>query len=127
MKKPGCAALKKKLDNVFSLYIRHRDRGVCYTCGVQKMPSEMQNGHYISRVCLALRYDEINNNCQCYSCNCMKHGDLVTYREHLVKDYGEDVVKDLEARRHETVKHSPDWYHQMITHYQGMLKHYERL
>jgi hypothetical protein len=57
----------------------------------------------------------------------MKHGDLVTYREHLVKDYGEDVVKDLEARRHETVKHSPDWYHQMITHYQGMLKHYERL
>ena len=123
--KQSNAALKKKLDSVFSLFIRHRDQGVCYTCGVQKMPSEMQCGHYVSRTKLALRWNEDNCHCQCYACNCMKHGDLITYREHLVKDYGMDFVLQLENSRFETVKHDAEWYHKMIDHYRERLKSYE--
>jgi len=125
MKKESCTALKKKLDSVFSLYIRHRDNGVCYTCGVQKMPSEMQCGHYVSRTKLALRWDEYNCHTQCYPCNCMKHGDIITYREHLVRDFGEDFVERLELRRFELVKHDSAWYHSMIDHYRELLKEYQ--
>jgi len=127
MKKQSCAALKKKLDNVFSLYVRHRDNGVCYTCGVQRMPSEMQAGHYISRVHLVLRWDETNVKCQCPKCNLFMQGNAVSYREHLVADYGDDAVKALEESRHEIVKRDAAWYHQMITHYQARMKTYERL
>lgn len=126
MKKESCSALKKKLDSVFSLYIRHRDKGICYTCGVQKMPSEMQAGHYVSRICLPLRWDEDNVHCQCYSCNCMKHGDLITYRENLAQDIGIEAVERMELRRHSTVKLTPAWYHQMINHYQSLLKEYQK-
>jgi len=125
MKKESCAALKKKLDSVFSLYIRHRDAGICYTCGVQKMPSEMQCGHYVSRIKLSLRWDEMNCNTQCYACNCMKHGDIITYRENLIKGYGLDAVMDLEARRFDIVKLTSEWYHGMIDHYKALLKEYQ--
>jgi len=125
MKKESCAALKKKLDSVFSLYIRHRDAGICYTCGVQKMPSEMQAGHYVSRTCLVLRWNEDNVKCQCYSCNCMRHGNMITYRENLVLDLGAENVERLELRRFETIKLTSEWYHGMIDHYKALLKEYQ--
>jgi hypothetical protein len=123
--KQSNAALKKKLDSVFSLFIRHRDQGVCYTCGVQRMPSEMQAGHYISRTHLVIRWDEMNVKCQCPKCNLFMQGNAVSFREHLVRDYGEDCVKVLEAKRFETVKHDAEWYHKMIDHYRERLKVYE--
>ena len=55
----------------------------------------------------------------------MKHGDLITYREHLVKDYGMDFVLQLENSRFETVKHDSEWYHKMIDHYRERMKSYE--
>ena len=125
MKKESNTALKKKLDSIFSLYIRHRDNGVCYTCGIQKMPSEMQAGHYVSRACLPLRWDEDNVKCQCPGCNIYKHGDIITYREKLVKELGEEAVERLELRRHETVKLTSEWYHDMIDHYRELLKEYQ--
>jgi len=85
------------------------------------MPSEMQCGHYVSRACLPLRYDEINCHCQDYACNISKNGNIIEYRERLVKDYGEQVVLDLERRRHDTVKLTPEWYHRMIDHYRAKL------
>jgi hypothetical protein len=124
MKKESCAALKKKLDNVFSLYVRHRDAGRCYTCGVQRMPSEMQAGHYISRTHLVLRWDEMNVKCQCPKCNLFMQGNSVSFREHLVSEYGDAAVKHLEERRHESVKLNPEWYHRMIDHYAERLKVY---
>jgi len=120
----GCAALKKKCDAVFSLYIRHRDKGICITCGRQGEIREMQAGHYISRTCLALRFDPRNVNCQCYACNCMKHGDLITYREKLVELYGEEMVLELEDARHQVVKKTAEDYHAMIDKYKELLKRY---
>ena len=125
MKKEPCSALKKKLDSIFSLYIRHRDDGICYTCHIQKMPTEMQCGHYVSRTRLLLRWDEMNCHCQCYACNCMKHGDLITYRENLVLDYGLEAIERLESSRFGIVKHDAEWYHRMIDHYRERLKVYQ--
>ena len=89
------------------------------------MPSEMQCGHYVSRVKLSLRWDEMNCNTQCYACNCMKHGDIITYRENLIKEHGLDAVMDLEARRFDIVKLTSEWYHGMIDHYKALLKEYQ--
>jgi hypothetical protein len=126
LKKESCSALKKKLDSVFSLYIRFRDGGRCITCGTIRDPMEMQCGHYVSRKCTALRWDEMNCNCQDSACNVFKYGDLITYREKLVEKYGEEAVKRLEERRHETVKRTAAWYHAMIDHYKALLKEYQK-
>lgn len=115
------SALKKKADTVFSIYIRRRDNGRCITCGMQKEWKEMQAGHYVSRICLGLRYDPKNVHCQCYSCNCMKHGDMITYREKMVDMYGEEFVKYLEDNRHINVKLTSQDYHDIIDKYRELI------
>lgn len=92
-------ALKKRLDTIFSLYIRNRDRGTCFTCGVQKPISQMQNGHYISRSHNNTRYDEQNCNCQCVGCNVFKHGNMDVYALQLQKKYGPSILEELQKRK----------------------------
>ena len=116
-RKEGCAALKKKLDNVFSQYIRLRDHGTCITCGTVDDIKAMQCGHYVSRACLPLRYDERNCNCQCPRCNLFLHGNLIDYRIALVEKYGDTVVDGLEARRHETKKMTAEDYRKLLDYY----------
>lgn len=121
-KKEGCAALKKKLDNVFSLYIRLRDHGTCISCGTVGEIKAMQCGHYVSRACLPLRFDERNANCQCPRCNLFLHGNLIDYRIALIDKYGLEAVETLESRRHETKKMRPDEYREMIEYYSKRVK-----
>ena len=113
--------LIEKLDKIFSLYIRLRDNGVCYTCGKRGEIKQMQAGHYISRSCMALRWDESNVHCQCYSCNVCKHGDLITYRERLVKDYGQSAIEELESKRYITYKHSIEDLEKLIDFYKNAI------
>jgi hypothetical protein len=54
-----------------------------------------------------------------------KHGDLITYRENLLRDIGESAVERMEAKRYDTVKLTADWYHAMIKHYQSLLKDFQ--
>ena len=126
MKRETLAALKKKLDTEYSWYIRLRDHGTCYTCGTVKPPKEMQAGHYISRTHLVFRWDDRNVHCQCYACNCMKHGDLITYREKLVRQYGELSIQLMESRRFEPVKLTAEWYHGQIDRYREINRRLER-
>lgn len=121
-KKEKLSALKKKADTVFSIYIRRRDHGKCITCGTQKEWKEMQAGHYVSRACLPLRYSPENVHCQCYGCNCMKHGDLITYREKLVELYGEPLVLEMELRRHDSCKTTAQDYHELIDKYRELIE-----
>ena len=62
---------KKRLDEVFSLYIRLRDRIPntdsfrCISCG-RILPFEQADcGHYINRQHMSLRFSEVNCNAQC--------------------------------------------------------------
>lgn len=106
MKKKSKSQLVKELDKIFSEYIRLRDRNICITCGCIGEHKIMQAGHYVSRSCYALRWDERNVHCQCYSCNICKSGNLITYREKLVLIYGEKEVKKLEQQRHTVIKYT---------------------
>jgi len=68
------AALKKKLDTLFSLYIRGRDKGKpCITCG-KPWADNFQCGHFISRRHFNTRWDERNASSQCPGCNMFEGG-----------------------------------------------------
>lgn len=86
--------LLKKTQEVFNKFIRGRDKEKgCISCGGQVE----QAGHYFSQGHhSALRYDEMNTNGQCVKCNLYLSGNLIKYRQGLVKRYGEKAVQQLE-------------------------------
>lgn len=120
-KPKSISKLKKELDAIFSKFIRARDKGQCYTCIRKDDPKKMQNGHFIPRQYLSLRYSEINCHCQCYACNMLYNGQPSAYALHLVLDYGEDIVEILEKKRREITKLTPSWYEERILEYTALL------
>lgn len=121
MKSKSVSSLKKKADAVFSKYIRNRDslNGIseCITCGTQKPIAQMQNGHFVSRRTNSLRFDEMNCNAQCYSCNVMKHGDLYEYAKKLDLKYGDGTASELHSRRFEVHKFTIQELEEIIDKY----------
>ena len=122
-KKPD---LKAKLDKVFSEYIRKRDtrNGVfrCISCG-RLLPYEQADcGHYINRKHMSTRFDEMNCNAQCISCNRFDEGNIQGYRRGLVALYGEQQVTLLEAKKHHFRKYSDFEYEVLIKHYKEEIK-----
>lgn len=90
--------LKRKADDIFSLYIRERDKFTCYTCGKVGERNNTDCGHYISRTFLGTRYDETNCHAQCKSCNIFKHGNLAFFATRLELDYGHGILQELEKK-----------------------------
>ena len=122
-KKPD---LKAKLDKVFSEYIRKRDtrNGVfkCISCG-RILPYEQADcGHYINRKHMATRFDEMNCNAQCRSCNRFDEGNIQGYRRGLVALYGEQQVTLLEAKKYNFRKYSDFEYEVLVKHYKEEIK-----
>lgn len=87
-------SLTKKAQVVFNSWIRKRDKDFgCISCGAPITEA----GHYLSRGHYsALRFNEVNTNGQCTRCNCFLSGNLIHYRQGLVKRYGEKTVLRLE-------------------------------
>lgn len=113
---------KKELDTIFSVYIRMRDKGVCFTCGATTFWKYQQNGHYVSRAVLSLRFDEKNCNCQCPSCNVFKHGNMDEYALRLQKKYGKNILEQLNKEKYKVVKLTIPWYQDKIKHYTAWVK-----
>ena len=79
---------------VFNKWIRERDKEKgCISCNgeVAHAGHYFNQGHHSS-----LRYNEMNVNGQCVSCNLFKSGNLIKYRQGLVKRYGAAKVEQLE-------------------------------
>lgn len=119
IKKPTLSQLRRKLDKVFSEFIRQRDKGICCTCGKQDTWKYMQCGHYISRSSLATRYNEINCHCQCVGCNIFKKGNMPSYTLFLQKKYGYEIIQSLYKKSLEITKDFP--YLSLIALYEGKL------
>lgn len=95
--------LRKEADKVFSIWIRERDEWVCFTCGTRvedlgdwKQRRLMHAGHYVSRTCLALRYEEKNVHAQCWQCNIAKKGNYPVYAIKMIDKYGEQFLRELD-------------------------------
>jgi hypothetical protein len=94
--------LLKLAEKVFNKFIRERDSEDgwfrCISCQVPKKTEQMNAGHYMSAGHNgSVRFDEDNCWGQCIACNCHLHGNLIRYRENLIRKIGEDSVKRLES------------------------------
>lgn len=127
MKKKTVKQLKKILDSVASEYFRKRDLSICYTCGKALPYKQSQCGHFEGRGSLYLRYDEINNHCQCYVCNILKKGNYIVYTLNMIRDYGMETVERLHREKNNIVKWTTLDYERMIEEFKQKIKdlHYE--
>lgn len=88
--------LKAQADRAMSDYIRERDGWKCVICG--ETGKHIQNGHYIPRQSLALRYDETNCHAQCPTCNGRHNLDREPYRLYIVRRYWEEKLLEFSEK-----------------------------
>lgn len=120
------ATLIRKADRVFSIYVRRKDAigdiARCVTCGRQDHYKLMQNGHYISRRVMALRFDELNCHVQCPDCNMRLSGNIPKYRKYLIEKYGLGRIEALEIRGRHGGKLTTHEIESYIAKYEALLK-----
>lgn len=96
LKKPSRKTLVKKLDTIFSIYIRRRyaknDISECVTCGKRDHWKKMQAGHFMSRKHYATRWDEENVQVQCSSCNVFRSGEQYLFSKYLGEDKADALL-----------------------------------
>lgn len=119
--------MKGTLDSVFSEYIRRRDANVrgsihCISCGAEIPWKEADCGHYVSRRHNSTRYCEKNCNAQCVACNRYSDGNIEGYKRGLVEKYGDGILAELEAKKHQAQKMGDYEVRQLLKEYRAKLK-----
>ena len=119
--------LKKKLDVLFSQYIRRRNadhlgRVKCFTCGVEKHWKEQQAGHFQSRSHHSTRWDEVNVQVQCIKCNMFRQGEQYKFGMYLDQRFGDGTAEELEYRAKTIVKLNRVDYEEAIERYKQKIK-----
>ena len=105
-------------------YIKLRDKYTCISCG--NKTRKMDAGHYRpAGRNSALRFDERNINCQCVICNQFKSGNLIAYREALIKKIGLEMVLELESNN-ECKKWSVSELNEIISKYKLKVREHEK-
>jgi hypothetical protein len=116
----------KEAQKVFNQYIRLRDKNqTCISCG-SKLGSKYDAGHFYSMGGhKAVTFDEDNVHAQCVACNQFKSGNLINYREGLIKRIGEAKLNDLSQRANETRKYSNDELQELIKTYKQKINDFK--
>jgi hypothetical protein len=121
----------KRLDDVFSKFIRRRDCGFgiarCISCSKPITYDSCDCGHYVNRKHMATRYDEQNCNAQCRSCNRFSEGNIQGYRRGLIAKIGEKETDMLEIKKHNYCHLTEVELDLMIDYYKKKLKELEQL
>lgn len=121
--------LRDKAWDVFSIWIRKRDKGTCVTCNARHWDEElgeftikgMQAGHFWHNV---LDFDEENINCQCQRCNHFLSGNLAPYSVYLLQKLGKKGFDALEKRKNLAIRgeiRSAEDYEAIINEYSQRL------
>jgi len=122
-KKPTRTKLVKKLDVVFSQYIRlsNADNNgfcTCVTCKNRFHWKEIQAGHFMSRKHYSIRWDERNVKPQCVACNVYRAGEQYKYSLYL----GNNLSKTLLEKSRELRKFTNIELEEMISDYSERVK-----
>lgn len=101
--------LVKKLDRIFSLYIRLRDampNGYvrCISCGKIKVFDDVDCGHFHSRRHMSTRFDEDNCHAECKFCNRFSADHLIGYQTNLIRKIGQNRFEKLNIKARSTCK-----------------------
>jgi hypothetical protein len=93
--KSSVSKLKRRLWTEFSLFIRNRDKGICFSCGRKVEGKGYHAGHFIAKSIggLALYFNENNVHGQCYHCNINLGGNQWEYGQRLGKEKVEELMK----------------------------------
>ena len=100
MKKLSKGKEVKKLDRLFSKFIRLRDSdesgvGRCCTCYKSLHWKDAHAGHFIPRGCKLTRFNEKNVNLQCPGCNTYRAGEQAKHLIYIERLYGRESVDEL--------------------------------
>ena len=123
-KKPTRSKLVKKLDVVFSQYIRLKNskNGICtcVTCGKKGhwKTGGIQAGHFMSRKHYSTRWDEDNVKPQCVGCNMFRSGEQYKYSLYL----GKQLSEKLHEKSNKIVKFTNIELEEMFQHYSNEVK-----
>lgn len=112
----------KLAQQVFNKYIRLRDAGnVCISC--QKKPLKENAGHfYNANNHWSVRFDERNVHLQCEHCNTYLSGNLIYYRENLLKKIGIEEFENLSVEATKTRKFTTEELKEIIATYKKKIK-----
>jgi len=123
-KKLSRGKIVKKLDSIFSQYIRRRDVkkniAECFTCGKKDDWKRLQCGHFQSRRFYSTRWDETNCQVQCAGCNVFRFGEQFKFSVNLDNKFGKGTSQRLEVKAREIVKIPTFELEDMIKHYQEL-------
>lgn len=127
VRKKSLSSLKKKLDSIFSIWIRMKDVDIngevcCYTCGKKSHWKYLQCGHFMSRRHHATRWDEENCKPQCAGCNIFNQGNGPMFSINLQRDCGQDILLKLSKKAHTICKMSREDYEEYILKYKQLIK-----
>ena len=118
------SAIVKKLDKVFSIWIRSKDADHtgqvdCYTCGVSKdWKYEIDAGHFQSRGKYATRWHEDNVKPQCKRCNGFRGGEQYQFALRL----GTDLADELVYLSNQQARFTNEELLEKIKHYTNLVK-----
>ena len=95
-RKASRKTIVKKLDAIFSIYIRRRyaknDIAECVTCGKQDHWKNLQAGHFMSRKHYSTRWDEDNVEVQCMGCNVYRYGEQYLFAKYLGEEKSNELL-----------------------------------
>ena len=112
----------KIAQQVFNKYIRQRDKGnKCISCN--KKPLKENAGHFFNaNNHWNVRFDEYNVHLQCEHCNTFLSGNLINYRDNLIKKIGIEEYNKLVDRAKVTRKFTVEELKEIINIYKNKLK-----
>jgi Bacteriophage Lambda NinG protein len=130
-KAPTLPALVRKLDSIFSRYIRmkYADEGgtvSCVTCGKLMHWKEAHAGHFVSRRHMAVRWDERNVHPQCCGCNTFNGGALDEYASYIINIYGMNTFDELRGMKKLTQKWTRPELTELIAHFSNKVNELAR-
>ena len=91
---------EKKLDEIFSLFIRNKYNWTCERCGLRVKPptNVIQCSHFYSRSIRPTRFEEDNADCFCQKCH-------MQWENRKNAEYYDWKLKKLTLPRFEALKH----------------------
>ncbi len=132
--KTSQSVLKKRLDTVFSKFIRLRDRfkiithhdlGFCSTCHKVIKIKGNHAGHFMIRDRMNTRWDEQNSHLQCIEDNSFKAGKQYEMGKYIDKKYGEGTADKLLIKSKIPKKYQNFEIEAMIKFYRRRVKEME--
>lgn len=129
-KQESVSELKKKLDKVFSEYIRRRnadENGMvkCFTSGKVMHWKEAHAGHFISRRHMGTRFDEINVQVQSVGENLFNQGNAPVFGKNIIEHFGIDAYEMLFVKMNAKCKYGKFELKMLIQEYTEKVKQLE--